>query len=127
MNAHRKELTGLLRCWAKGIVFAKANPDAALRLFVKAAPQAKPPNLSMEEFMTRSKRTFAAFMANVAHETDKPYGWHNPEQWRTSHKFFADTGVIKGTKKPEDSYTNEFIEEANRFDVDAIRNLAAKS
>ena len=37
------------------------------------------------------------------------------------------TWVREVAVKDVSRYTNEFIEEANKFDVDAIRNLAAKS
>lgn len=127
LNANRAKLVGLMKCWSKAIVFTKANPDAALKLFVEAAPQAKPANVQMDKWLADSKRTLSAFLENVAHRADKPIGWHDPEQWETTYKFFVDTGVVDGSIKPSDCYTNEFVDEVNDFDVKAIKDLAAKS
>ncbi|HEY0917769.1 ABC transporter substrate-binding protein [Devosia sp.] len=127
LDKNRERLIGLMRCWAKAIVFTKANPDAALRLFVEAAPSARPANIPMDQWMVESKRTLLAFMENVAHEADKPLGWHNPEQWRSTYEFYVASGTLEGTVAPEDCYTNEFISEANNFDIKAIQDLAART
>lgn len=126
-DERRQELTGLFRCFAKGIVFCKTNVDAAIRIFLEEFPEARPANVPADQFLRNARNTMVPFLANCWHLEDKPVGWHNPEQWAQTHQFFIDSGVLKGTKNPAETYTNDLIAEVNKFDMAEIRALAAKS
>jgi len=117
-------VAGYLRALTKTLIFADENPEAAVRLFWKAAPETKPTGMSEEEALDQAVAVLESRLANVLPSDDDPdprFGaWASAQQW-------VDYAAFLGL--PEDLdvaslYTTEFIDAANDIDVDEVRAFA---
>ena len=115
-----------LRGAAKGTLFMQTNPEAAIKIFFKNVPEAKPQGKSDEEIMKEALHT--ALSENVQRSNK-----HRPQQnpnglwgFLVESEFLAaqDVHFQMGAlteKLPADSYmTNQFLEVINDFDSAAI-------
>lgn len=121
---HPDALAGLCRAVSKGVVFAKANPEAAIRIFYDVFPQAKPAEVT-DQVVSGDANILTNWMANgTGSEEGVPLGWNYPEKWEYSYQYYQDNGRIVAPKPLESHYTNEFLDACNDFDAAAITQLA---
>lgn len=117
-------VAGYLRGLTKSLIFAQENPEATVKLFWKAAPTAKPANMSEADALNQAKNVLTARLDNQAprdSDADKRYGaWAGEQQWKNYAQFLGLPATLDVSKL----YTTNFIDKANDFDAAQVRTLA---
>jgi NitT/TauT family transport system substrate-binding protein len=118
----RRYIIGFGRAMAKATLFAETNPDAAIAIMKKVAPQEQTDPAFTKTF-------FAAALGVMKPRQPGKYGLHDIGGWERLQDFMTapvegqPTGL--GTKVDvNDLVTNELVEEFNKFDVEAVRKQA---
>jgi ABC-type nitrate/sulfonate/bicarbonate transport system permease component len=113
--AKRDAIIRFLRVWSKAIVFAKTNPEAAVKTDYAMFPELKPRNLSDAEAVRQGVQAQAAVIPDYS----APHGG----KWgQFPDKVLSTYADFLGIKVPDaDSlYTNELIDAVNDFDAAAV-------
>ena len=118
----RRYVIGLGRAMAKATLFAETNPDAAIAIMKKVAPQEH-----TDPAFTRT--FFAAALAIMKPRQPGKYGLSDPGGWERLQDFMAtpSEGQATGLRTKMDVkqlVTNELVDEFNRFDAEAVRKQA---
>lgn len=118
----RRYVIGLGRAMAKATLFAETNPDAAIAIMKKVAPQEH-----TDPAFTRT--FFAAALVVMKPRQPGKYGLHDIGGWERLQDFMATPaeGQPTGLRTKVDVkrlVTNELVEEFNRFDAEAVRKQA---
>ena len=121
LKANTKLAVGLGRSTAKASEFILANPEAGakafLRLYPEVAPKGKSEAESVKAILTTISRRITLFRP---YDKSKKMGAILESEIMADAKF-AGLDSIKDVKP---LYTNELIDEINRFDVEKIRTEA---
>ncbi len=122
IKSQRKELIGLGRGYAKGEVFALANPEAAVRIVYEVFPQTKPTGKDEATAVRDDVKVLGARMEHWKLEPAgvKRWGENSEANYRDYADFMLKWGIIKQKVDGSDLITNELIEEINRFDAAKI-------
>ncbi len=122
LKRDRRYIIGFGRALAKATVFAHANPDAAIAIMKKVAPQ--------EQTDAAYTKTFfgAALEATNPRKPGK-YGFHDIGGWERLQTIMTtpvgDQPTGLNTKVDVNQLvSNEFIDEFNNFDAEAVRKQA---
>lgn len=118
----RRYIIGLGRAMAKATLFAETNPDAAIAIMKKAAPQEHTDPAFTKTF-------FSAALAIMKPRRPGKYGLSDIGSWERLQEFMATPaeGQATGLKTKVDvrqMVTNELVDEFNRFDAEAVRKQA---
>ncbi len=118
----RRYVVGLGRAMAKATLFAETNPDAAIAIMKKAAPQEHTDPAFTKTF-------FTAALAIMKPRQPGKYGLHDLGGWERLQDYMAapTPGQTTGLTTKIDVkqlVTNELIDEMNRFDAEAVRKQA---
>jgi NitT/TauT family transport system substrate-binding protein len=118
-----------MRAYFKGSIFTITNPEAAIKLHWELYPDSKPTGMTEEEALRQQ-----LYILNVRAPWYGPrtadgkspdmlgtWGYNDPAKWEAWVDFL---GLREKIKDPTVFYTNEFIEEANKFDKQAIVQMA---
>ncbi len=118
----RKDLIGLGRAYAKGEVFALANPEAAVRMVYEVFPQTKPTGKDEATAIRDDVKVLSARMEHWKLEPAgvKRWGENSEVNYRDYVAFMLKWKIIKEKVESGDLITNELIEEMNRFDAAKI-------
>jgi len=118
----RKQAIALARGYAKGTVFAIANPEAAVRILYEVFPEVKPTGKDEATAVRDDMRVLQARIPNWTLEKGRVKRWgESSEANYTDYlDFLFKWGVIKGKVSTQDLITNELIDEINRFEVNKI-------
>lgn len=125
----RQALVGLLRGIFKAIVFAQANPEAAVAMHYKTWPDTKPTGKTNEEIIASGVNSLNARLAEFE-AVDGKWGNTNPAVQIKSHLSLL---VKQGSVKLDAGAVDEFIgkmwdpallDEANDFDAEAVKTAA---
>jgi NitT/TauT family transport system substrate-binding protein len=119
---------GFARAIAKGYEFNNANPEAAVRMTRKEFPASKPANIPEDRALKTAMEVNRTRIAKwVSPKTGGKHGLFLDEDYKELIQFTKDFGMI-----PQDAqvdlaklYTNKLIDEANKFDREAVRKQAA--
>jgi NitT/TauT family transport system substrate-binding protein len=125
LDSEKALLAGLFRGIAKSTIFAATNPRAAIRLHWELFPESKPKGLHDNNALDHAlfiveRRRPLWFPAGS--NDDQRLGAQSLEQWQGMASF---TGVAAQVPDVKKMFTNELIDEANRFDHAAIMAQAA--
>lgn len=128
-NKNKPLYAGLFRAIAKGQIFTAFNPHAAVLLHWDLFPESKPKGKSEAEAMDDMLKILATrrdkwFQPAIV--ADRRMGVTRPEQWQASVKFMGRL-IPKVAEKVTDVsklYTNDIIDEANKFDRKAFEAFA---
>jgi NitT/TauT family transport system substrate-binding protein len=125
LKSNRSLAIGFLRAITKGTIFLIENPREAIKVHYKLHPEFIPKGKSMDQVLKEVTRgvTFRAqkgFAVKPGDE-DKRWGAFTRKGWDTYLKFLGMEGKIKD---PYRYYSNELIDEINKFDVEKIRAQA---
>lgn len=113
------------RAVAKGVVFAKENPEAAIKILYDAHPEAKPSGLSEAAAIAGSVKILQSRLANLgADAADGHYGEIDPSQLTANVDFLRKAGLITSKVAVDKLYTNDLIAKINDFDAAAVRKQA---
>lgn len=119
---------GFARAIAKGYEFNNANPEAAVRMTWKEFPASKPANLPEEQALKTAIEVNKTRIAKwVSPKTEGKHGLFLDEDYEELLQFCKDFGMIPQDAQFDISkfYTNKLIDEANRFDREAVKKQAA--
>jgi len=118
----RKELIGLGRAYAKGEVFAIANPEAAVRLVYEVFPQTKPTGKDEATAVRDDVKVLSARMEHwkLAPAGVKQWGENSVTNYKDYAAFMLKWNIIKQPVDSNDLITNELIDEMNKFDAAKI-------
>ncbi len=111
------------RAVAKATVFARENPEAGARVFLKMFPEAITPSKSLDEnvhdAMLVSYRRIKLWSS--PDPSVKKIGYVRPVEWKDEIVFAGLEGKVPNVER---LYTNALIDEINRFDANAVRREA---
>ncbi len=116
---NRETLTKLARGMAKASVFAKANPEAAVRIHWEAFPASKPRGLSEANAMRRGVEPMLARLENTF-EVEGLWGNSTPEQINGYVNLLLEGGVLKQRVEASKVWDPSLLKEANNFDRQAV-------
>lgn len=109
-----------LRAVAKGAYFTKLNPRAATEIVLEKFPTIE------VEFEDALKAIEALVYIDHNEDTEKfGYGYHNADAWTINVQDALRAGMISEEVPLDQIYTNEFVDEINDFDHEAIEKDAA--
>ena len=110
------------RGMAKATLFGVTNPDAAVKIHWKAYPQTKPQTGDEPKLLKEAIHVFNARFETQRVDTrsDKRYGMSTLEQWEKVKSIYKAQGLIQGTFEAKDVFTNQYIDEINRWDQAAV-------
>jgi NitT/TauT family transport system substrate-binding protein len=117
---------GIFRAIAKSTVFAAKNPRAAIRLHWELFPESKPKRLDENEalegalFIVERRRPL---WFPVRASDDQRLGAQSQTQWQSMAAF---TGVTDRIADVSQLFTNDLIDDVNRFDRMAIEKQAVE-
>jgi NitT/TauT family transport system substrate-binding protein len=107
---------------AKGTLFTLTNPEAAVRIHWQKYPSSKPTNIPEDQAMREAVHVLQARLSKYKLEgrADPRFGAFTRDEWTSTQAFFFDVGLIN--KKPDvgEYFTNDLIDDINRFDKEAI-------
>ena len=118
LQSHRKEAVALAQGYAKGTLFAIANPEAAVRILWEAYPQTKATGKDEATALRDDVKTLEARIRNW--KLDKAgvsrWGENSEANYEAYGDFLQKWGVIKDKVPASDLVTNDLIAEINDFD-----------
>jgi NitT/TauT family transport system substrate-binding protein len=122
VKTRRRELVGVARGYAKGTVFAIANPEAAVQIVYDVFPQTKPVGKDDATALREDTKILQARIQNWKLDKGgvKRWGENSEANYGAYVDFLLKWGVIKERVDAKDVVTNELIDEINRFDAAKI-------
>lgn len=122
-------LIGFGRAFTKGIIVCEVNPDFCVRNFYKHNPTLKPQGASEDEVLARGRHILASRMKSYLSfptGATRQFGNYSKESWKNFVVALQRGGELATTDIDVSKlYTNAFVEEFNKFDVEALRKQAA--
>ena len=115
------------RAVAKSTVFLMTNPEAAVRIFWKQYPDRAPKNMNDPRALQNDLAIIKAETREMAADelpVNFKWGSQDPATFGRIQAYLADAGQIPKAIAPTDFFTNEFAEQYNQFDHQAIVNQA---
>jgi NitT/TauT family transport system substrate-binding protein len=117
LKQNPQALTGFCRAMAKGVVFARANPEAAIRIFYDVFPQTKPKGVPEDKAVKDDANILKRWMTGgTGSDASVPIGWQYPEKWAFTLKYYTELGNVTKPRPVEEYYSNAFMKECNNFD-----------
>ena len=128
LATHRAEAVALAQGYAKGEVFAFANPEAAVRILWEDMPQTKATGKDEATALRDDVKTLEARLVNMALDKGgvKRWGESSLENYQAYLDFLLKWGQIKEPSKASDLVTNDLVADINAFDPKAV-TAAAKA
>jgi NitT/TauT family transport system substrate-binding protein len=126
LASNRAEAIALVQGYAKGTVFAIANPEAAIRILWEVFPQTKATGKSEADAMRDDVKTLEARARSWRLESvgAKRWGDNLVENYQAYVDFLVKNGVLKERANASDLVTNDLIDDINKFDAKAIEAMA---
>lgn len=124
----RDALVRLGRAHAKATVFALENPDAAVRIHYKRYPEQRPANVDDATALSLGRKNLLARLSNMridnmAVKRDK-WGFMHEVDVNTYVNMLKKIGDVDKNLDPKAIYTNDLINDINRFDIAEVRKRA---
>ena len=123
---HPDAVIGMCRSIAEGLYFTQTNPTAAVELFYKEWPGNLPTDRPYDQAIREGVNAMKLYLRYS--QEGVPYGAKTggipPEKWVASEAFYKGTGIVQGTTKLEDAYTNKYVDQCNDFDHAAVAKQA---
>lgn len=112
---------GLNRAMMKGLVFTKANPQAAVRMFYEVYPQARPADV--EKQLPTDVNALKGWL-DYAFTDQKPVGRFVREEWLGIQDMALDVGMTTERNDVAQYFDDRFPREAASFDAKAVQDRA---
>jgi len=123
LASNRETLVRVFRGMAKATVFARANPEAAVRIHWKTFPETRMRGIPEDEALRRGVLQLNARLKNVR-DVDGLIGNSSATQIATYQDLLLAGGVIKRTFDPAVLWDGGLMHDINDFGRDAIRRQA---
>ena len=122
LKSRRKEAVALARGYARGTIFAIANPEAAVRILYEVFPQTKPTGKDEATAVKDDTKVLEARIHNwkLQKAGVKRWGENSEANYAAYVEFMLRWGLIKEKVDVRDLITNELIGEINTFDATKI-------
>ncbi|MBV8653070.1 MAG: ABC transporter substrate-binding protein [Alphaproteobacteria bacterium] len=119
---HRAEAVALASGYARGTVFAMANPEAAVRILWEVYPQTKPTGKDEATALSDDVKALLARAESWKLENAgvKRWGESNEANYAAYNDFMLKWGIIKQPADAKAMITNDLIDDINKFDPAAI-------
>lgn len=114
-------LVKILRGITKGIVYAKANPEAAVKMHWKVYPLAKLQGVSDEKAMENDLAIIKSALKNHAWADQNKFGYEKPESVIAIRDVLKQFGALDAALPPERYFDTSIVEKANAFDHAEVR------
>ncbi len=124
IEEHPEIIAKVLRCVAKGTAMALANPEGAVRTHWEVFPETKPSGVSDEEAFARGLHILEVRSEFLEKGADEQWGEFPPQAVADLVAFMEDTGEIEPGLDPTTLYTNQFVDQINDFDQQAVEEQA---
>jgi NitT/TauT family transport system substrate-binding protein len=126
LTEHRAEAVALARGLAMGTVFMQANPQAAVAIMFALYPQTKPIGKPDAEALADGLRPLQARLHawDLASSGATKYGENIVANYDGYLNFLTKHGALPPGVSGADVVTNDLIDDANRFDANAVRKQA---
>lgn len=115
------------RAIAKSSVFGLANPEAAIRNHWKLYPQTKPQSGDDAKALKDARHIYNARFDLMKIEPGAKWGQNVDAKWKTAADLTIREGLVPKDFDIKASYTNEFLDEINKFDANKIAEMAKSS
>lgn len=115
------------RAVTKGIVACDANPQGCVRALWKAYPNKRPADIAEDKALQDAVRGVRARFIRVMPEPSgtRRFGEFSEQPWRDYLQIFKETNLITTVNVPlEQFYTNQFVPDYNKFDLEEVRKQA---
>ncbi|MHA3904437.1 ABC transporter substrate-binding protein [Castellaniella sp. WN] len=116
-------VVGMLRAFWKSIVWAGANPEAAVALHWKQFPEQQPPAADREKRAALAKRLLETRLA-LAQPHGGLYGNATPEEIQRAADLLHEAGTLKKPFNTERYVDLSFAQKANDFSIEETKKLA---
>jgi len=126
LQANPDVIRGFGRAFARGNVFCFENPEAAIRVYWKNFPEAKPKGKDEATAMREAVHIFRAAMKNLVRDqkADKRWGHFAEAELQRYIDMLLAEKVIEARIPARDIYTNDFVDHYNSFDASKVREMA---
>lgn len=114
---------GLNRAMLKGLVFARTNPEAAVRIFYEVYPQGRPPDV--ERQLPSDIRAMLGWLDYTFNDV-KPMGRFDRDEWIYAQEMALDVDMTNVKNDVQQYYDDRFPAEAANFDQQAIIEQARR-
>jgi NitT/TauT family transport system substrate-binding protein len=124
----RTELVSLGQAFAKGQIFAMANPEAAVRILWEMFPQTKPTGTGEATALNNEIKVLTARAQAWSLDADKlgikRWGESVGANYQAYYDWLLEQKVIKQKLNAKDIVTNELIDDINKFDAAEVVAMA---
>ena len=120
LESNREEAISLGRTFAKGNAYCRANAEDCARIFLKRFPTVQTPGVSTEQTIADQIGILAKFFEYAQPTPGHPFGWYDPAAWAAVVDYMLSSGQLTQSVDPSILYTNDLLDEINKFDVKAI-------
>jgi ABC-type nitrate/sulfonate/bicarbonate transport systems, periplasmic components len=129
INSDSDVLERAARAIYKGLLFAWANPEAAVRIGYEYYPEKLPESGDPDDNIEADTRTFAAWIKSVMPQDGSPLEWGDfgaidPEVLAGVQDFAIASGNLEQEVDLSKVWTDKYIEGINDFDRQEILDLA---
>lgn len=114
-------LVKLLRGIAKGITYAKAHPEDAVRMHWKLYPLAKPQGVSDQKALADDVAILKSALKNHAWLDQKKFGYERRESVVAIRDVLKQFGELDQALPPEKYFDTSLVDKANAFDQEQVR------
>ena len=121
------EAVKIARGIAKATIFGLNNPEGAIRKHWELYPQTKPQGPDTDKAMTDAKRIFFSRFDLLRKPDGVKWGENLDAQWQRLVAMLVDEGLLPKDFNIKAAYTNQFIDEINKFDEKQVVELAKKA
>jgi NitT/TauT family transport system substrate-binding protein len=126
LASRRAEAVLIGQGYAKGTVFAIANPEAAIRILWEQFPQTKATGKDEATALSDDIKTLLARAAHWTLESGGVTQWgeNSPKNYAEYLDFLVKYKIVKEKVDSNDLITNDLIADINKFDVNEIAAMA---
>lgn len=111
---------------AMGSIFGLHNPDGSIRNHWKVYPETKPQEMK-EDSLDKARHIFNSRFELLKPEEGQKWGENIPGQWKFTADMAIGENLIPADFDVEAAYTNDLVEEINKFDEKAVIEKAKSS
>src|SRR5690606_7138190 len=119
----KPELYAILgRAVAKATAFAKANPEATIRLLWRDVPESRPSSNDEDRILRRDIAILKDRLAlsSVESAPDPRWGAITLSEMASWQEFMIKTKAIKSRRDPQDYFSSDLVDDFNDFDAEKI-------
>lgn len=121
--SNKDTIVKVLRCIAKTTIFGLNNPEKSIKVHWQHYPSTKPEG-DEKTALEQAKIVFESRFGGYAKPDNVKWGENQESQWRGVAKLMQAEGLLPADYDLTSSYTNEFIDEVNKFDAKAVADAA---